>query len=103
MNWRLGYLLGLAAGLYIGGPNDAHAHNLDCNNDSVPTEMKSGCCGKEDYRALKPNQVRAHGDGYDVFLDGKWRPVVHDNQLIIAQPTGAPCWGVWYRQGKKDD
>jgi hypothetical protein len=82
----------------------AAAHNVDCNNESQPVEFHSGCCGKEDYRALRPNEVRPDGPGYDVFLDGKWREAIQENtnEWLIAQPTGAACWGIWYRQGKKD-
>lgn len=85
-------------------PTACFAHNVDCNNKTVPVALMSGCCGKEDYRALQFNEVRADGEGWDVFLDGKWRQARHADsggQWLIAQPTVAACWGIWYRRGKK--
>jgi hypothetical protein len=105
----------LAAAFVTLGIAQAGAHNVDCDNRTAPLEVKSGCCGTEDYLALKPNEVREDGydqtkDGvvvyhYDVWIDGKWRQAKHSNaggEWIIAQPTGAACWGVWYRRGNRN-
>ena len=93
-----------AIGLLM-SPIAAHAHNVDCNNGTQPTQALSGCCGKEDYRALLPNEVRVDGIGFDVFLDGKWHRAMHagTDDWLIAQPTAAACWGIWYRRGRKGD
>lgn len=80
----------------------AQAHNTDCNGKTQPAALMSGCCGEEDYRALKATEVRPDGLGWDVWLDGKWREVRANHKpyvWIVAQPTLAACWGVWYRKG----
>ena len=96
--WILGTVLFSAAlSLSI---DRASAHDTDCNGKAQPAVVMSGCCGKEDYRALKPDEVRADGQGWDVFLDGKWREARHSDKMwLIAQPTLSACWGVWYRRG----
>jgi hypothetical protein len=88
-----------AVALALASP--AAAHNLDCDNKTQAVQALSGCCGKEDYRALRPNEVRADGAGWDVFIDGQWRQAKHAGSAdwIIAQPTLAACWGIWYRRG----
>lgn len=96
----------LAAGLALYAPA-AMAHDTDCNGKSQPAVILSGCCGKEDYLALKSDEVRADGQGWDVFIDGAWRQAVHsdgDGKMVwlIAQPTLSACWGVWYRRGHRE-
>lgn len=97
----------LVAMFVCAAPALAPAHGVDCNNDTQPLEIKSGCCGSGDYRALQFNEVRPDGDGFDIFLDGKWRQAIGhmvsgEKGWLIAQPTGAACWGIWYRRGKRD-
>jgi hypothetical protein len=93
------FLLPVALALSLSAP--AFAHSVDCNNNTAPLEVKSGCCGSGDYRALQSNEVRVDGDGFDVFLNGKWRKAIHfeTKTWLIAQSTGASCWGIWYHHG----
>lgn len=95
--WLTAMILSLA-------PCAAFAHPLNCNNETQPAVVMSGCCGKEDYRALQFNEVRPDGEGWDVFLDGKWHEARqrYGGPWLIAQPTVAGCWGIWYRRGRMD-
>ena len=99
------FLQSTAVGLPLAFSVPALAHNVNCNNETQAVQALSGCCGKEDYRALQPNEVRPDGIGWDVFLDGHWRQARHADsggQWLIAQPTLAACWGIWYRRGNRD-
>lgn len=90
-------------------PALCEAHDLDCKGNPVPTKIKQGCCGAGDALQLQPGQWRGDDEhGYEVFIDGDWRPVVEkswmpDGKLgnpkpIRALPSEDGCEWVWYRR-----
>jgi len=87
----------------------AQAHDLDCRGNPVPAHIKIGCCGAGDALQLQPGQWRGDDDrGYEVLIDGAWRPVVHTQPIpgsqvrvvekIKALPSDDGCEWVWYRR-----
>jgi hypothetical protein len=85
--------LALPAVLLSCGPGGAH--DLWADGTHVPTWVKRACCGSDDARHLRPEQVhRVSAEYYEV--DGYFRPI----PAREAQPSEDGDYWIFYKNNK---